>query len=207
MKHILLSLLAAVAMFAFAPSACAQDNSAMARAILNKTAKVVGRSGGISASFTMTHPSTGTVKGNIAVKGNKFNARTPQAVVWFNGKTQWTYMKKNNEVNISTPTAAQQQMMNPYTFVNIYKSGYKLSNKSVGVNNEVHMVAANNKASIQEMYVIVNKKTSVPSLIKMKHGGKWYTIAVSNFSAKNQPNSLFTFNAKEYPQAEVIDLR
>ena len=30
-------------------------------------------------------------------------------------------MKKNQEVNISTPTEAQQQSMNPYKFINIYK--------------------------------------------------------------------------------------
>ncbi len=30
----------------------------------------------------------------------------PQAIVWYNGKTQWTYMKKTNEVNVSNPTQA-----------------------------------------------------------------------------------------------------
>ena len=67
--------------------------------------------------------------------------------------------------------------------------------------------AMNSKQSIQEMYVTVNAKTSVPSQIKMKHSGKWYTINVTGFSAKNQPNSMFTFNSKDYPSAEIIDLR
>ena len=194
MKHILFSLFTAVVALLFAHTAQAQNNAAQARAILDKTAKVVGRSGGVSASFTMNAPSTGSMSGKISVKGNKFYASTPQMTVWFNGKTQWTYMKKNNEVNVSTPTAAQQQMMNPYTFINVYKSGYKLSTKPSGANNEVHMVAGNKNHSIQEMYITVNKKTSVPSQIKMKHGNKWYTISVSDFSAKNLPNSLFTFN-------------
>ncbi len=207
MKHILFSLFAAVVALLLAPTAQAQNNATQARTILDKTAKVVGRSGGVSASFTMNAPSTGSISGKISVKGNKFYASTPQTTVWFNGKTQWTYMKKNNEVNVSTPTAAQQQMMNPYTFINVYKSGYKLSTKPSGANNEVHMVAANKNHSIQEMYITVNKKTSVPSQIKMKHGNKWYTISVRDFSAKNLPNSLFTFNSKDYPSAEVIDLR
>ena len=173
MKHILFSLFAAVVALLLAPTAQAQNNATQARAILDKTAKVVGRSGGVSASFTMNAPSTGSISGKISVKGNKFYASTPQTTVWFNGKTQWTYMKKNNEVNVSTPTAAQQQMMTPYTFINVYKSGYKLSTKPSGANNEVHMVAANKNHSIQEMYITVNKKTSVPSQIKMKHGNKW----------------------------------
>ena len=208
MKHTVLSILlvAAVAVVSSVQS-MAQSNTAQARAILDKTSKVIGHKSGVSASFTLNNPTTGNVSGTIAVKGGKFNARTPQAIVWFNGKTQWTYMKKNNEVNISTPTQAQQQMMNPYTFINVYKTGYKMSSAKAGASYEVHLVAQNQKRSIQEMYVTVNSKTYVPSRVKMKHNGRWYTVTISNFSAKKQPDSLFTFNSKDYPSAEVIDLR
>lgn len=208
MKHTLLSILLAAAMAVVASvQSMAQSNPAQARAILDKTSKVIGHKSGVSASFTLNNPTTGNVSGTIAVKGGKFNARTPQAIVWFNGKTQWTYMKKNNEVNISTPTQAQQQMMNPYTFINVYKTGYKMSSTKAGGSYEVHLVAQNQKRSIQEMYVTVNSKTYVPSRVKMKHNGRWYTVTISNFSAKKLPDSLFTFNSKDYPSAEVIDLR
>lgn len=208
MKHTLLSILLVAAMAVVSSvQSMAQSNTAQARAILDKTSKVIGHKSGVSASFTLNNPTTGNVSGTIAVKGGKFNARTPQAIVWFNGKTQWTYMKKNNEVNISTPTQAQQQMMNPYTFINVYKTGYKMSSAKAGASYEVHLVAQNQKRSIQEMYVMVNSKTYVPSRVKMKHNGRWYTVTISNFSAKKQPDSLFTFNSKDYPSAEVIDLR
>lgn len=208
MKHTLLSILLVAAMAVVSSvQSMAQSNTAQARAILDKTSKVIGHKSGVSASFTLYNPTTGNVSGTIAVKGGKFNARTPQAIVWFNGKTQWTYMKKNNEVNISTPTQAQQQMMNPYTFINVYKTGYKMSSAKAGASYEVHLVAQNQKRSIQEMYVTVNSKTYVPSRVKMKHNGRWYTVTISNFSAKKQPDSLFTFNSKDYPSAEVIDLR
>lgn len=208
MKHTLLSILLVAAMAVVASvQSMAQSNPAQARAILDKTSKVIGHKSGVSATFTLNNPTTGNVSGTIAVKGGKFNARTPQAIVWFNGKTQWTYMKKNNEVNISTPTQAQQQMMNPYTFINVYKTGYKMSSTKAGGSYEVHLVAQNQKRSIQEMYVTVNSKTYVPSRVKMKHNGRWYTVTISNFSAKKLPDSLFTFNSKDYPSAEVIDLR
>lgn len=208
MKHTLLSILLVAAMAVVASvQSMAQSNPAQARAILDKTSKVIGHKSGVSATFTLNNPTTGNVSGTIAVKGGKFNARTPQAIVWFNGKTQWTYMKKNNEVNISAPTQAQQQMMNPYTFINVYKTGYKMSSTKAGGSYEVHLVAQNQKRSIQEMYVTVNSKTYVPSRVKMKHNGRWYTVTISNFSAKKLPDSLFTFNSKDYPSAEVIDLR
>ena len=208
MKHTLLSILLVAAMAVVASvQSMAQSNPAQARAILDKTSKVIGHKSGVSASFTLNNPTTGNVSGTIAVKGGKFNARTPQAIVWFNGKTQWTYMKKNNEVNISIPTQAQQQMMNPYTLINVYKTGYKMSSTKAGGSYEVHLVAQNQKRSIQEMYVTVNSKTYVPSRVKMKHNGRWYTVTISNFSAKKLPDSLFAFNSKDYPSAEVIDLR
>ncbi len=183
------------------------QSSTQARAILDKTAKTIGRADGAQADFTMSSPKAGSVSGTVYIKGNKFHARTPQAIVWFNGKTQWSYMKNTDEVSLSTPTQAQQMAMNPYTFINMYKSGFALSVKNEGSNYVVKLAAQNKQRSVQEMYVTINKKTYVPSLIRMRQGQTWSTINIRNFKAKNQPNSLFTFNAKDYPTAEIIDLR
>ena len=181
------------------------QNAAQARKILDKTAAVIGRKGGASANFTVSGK-YGNSSGTISIKGNKFNARTPQAVVWFNGKTQWTYMKKSQEVNISTPTEAQQQSMNPYKFINIYKNGFKLGVKNVSGGWQVHLYATNQKRTIKEMYVTIGKNY-YPKTIKMRQSNGWTTINVSNFKPKNLSDSMFRFNAKDYPHAEVIDLR
>lgn len=178
-----------------------------AQQVLDKTAKVIGNKSGASANFQMSSPKYGSASGSLAIKGNKFNARTGQATVWYNGKTQWTYMKKTNEVNVSTPTQAQQMSMNPYTFINIYKTGYNSSMKSVGGNYEVHLTAQNKTRSVQELIITINKSTYVPSVIKMRQGSTWSTITVSNFKAKSIPNSTFVFNSKEFPKAEIVDLR
>ena len=178
-----------------------------AKQVLDKTATVIGNKNGASAHFSISSGNYGSTSGIIAIKGNKFNARTPQAIVWYNGKTQWTYLKKNNEVNVSNPTQAQQMSMNPYTFINIYKTGYNMELKNSGANHVVHLTAQNQKRSVAELYITINKKTYVPSLIKMRQGKNWSTITISNFSKKNIPNSSFIFNSKEFPTAEVIDLR
>lgn len=178
-----------------------------AQQVLDKTAAVIGNKGGASANFNMSSSKYGSASGSIAIKGNKFNARTPQAIVWFNGKTQWTYLKKTNEVNVSNPTQAQQMSMNPYTFINIYKTGYKSTLKTVGSNYVVHLVANNQKRSVAEMYITINKKTHIPSVVKMRQCNTWSTITVSNFRARSVSNSTFNFNSKECPGAEVIDLR
>lgn len=91
-----------------------------ARSILDKAAATVSNPSGIQAHFQMI-TKQGTTSGDISVKGNKFHATTPDATIWFDGKTQWTYMKGNEEVNVSNPTEAELQAINPYNFINIYK--------------------------------------------------------------------------------------
>ena len=76
-----------------------------------------------------------------------------------------------------------------------------------GSNYVVHLVANNQKRSVAEMYITINKKTHIPSVVKMRQGNTWSTITVSNFKAKSVSNSTFNFNSKECPGAEVIDLR
>nr|MBP7473052.1 hypothetical protein [Prevotella sp.] len=175
--------------------------------VMNKTAAVIGRQGGCRASFNMSSPKYGSSAGSIAIKGNKFNARTNKAIVWYNGKTQWSYMKSTNEVNVSSPNRDRQMSLNPMSFINIYKTGFNNSMTKKGSNYIVHLTAKSKKRSIQEMYITISKRTNVPSKVRMRQGKTWSTITISNFKAVNQSNSTFTFNAKDYPTAEVIDLR
>lgn len=181
------------------------QNATQARKILDKTASIIGRKGGAVANFSISGK-YGNSSGTIAIKGNKFNAKTPQAIVWYDGKTQWTYMKKNQEVNVSTPTEAQQQSMNPYKFISIYKNGFKLGMKNVSEGWKIHLYATNQKRTIKEMYIVVGKNY-LPKTIRMRQSNGWTTIKVTNFKAKNLADTMFRFNAKDFPNAEVIDLR
>lgn len=200
-KIFLISLLSLCSFCTFA------QNTAEAKKVLDKTAAIVGRQGGAQAKFTVSSSNMDSQAGTIAIKGSMFQAKTPKAIVWYNGKTQWSYLRQTNEVNISTPTEAKRMSMNPYTFISMYKNGYDLSLTKKGNNYVVHMTAQNKKRSVQEVYITINKKTSIPSQVKMKQGNTWTNINISNFRAVNQPNSNFTFNPKDFPQAEVIDLR
>ncbi len=183
------------------------QNPTLARKVLDKTAAVVGNKKGAMAKFTVSGSKIGTTSGTIAIKGSMFHASTPKAIVWFNGKTQWSYLKSTNEVNVSTPSAAQRMRMNPYAFITLYKSGYNLGVTTKGANHVVHMTAQSKKQPVQEIYLTVNSKTYTPSMVKMKENGAWTTISVNGFKAKSLPNSTFTFKQKEFPSAEVVDLR
>lgn len=185
---------------------CGVATAQTARQVLDKAAATVSNKGGVSARFS-TNGSYGSTSGTIAVKGNKFHATTPLATVWFDGKTQWTYMKKNNEVNVNNPSGSSLQSLNPYHFVNLYRSGYSYTMKKSGGKYEVHLTATNKNKAAQEMYIVVNATNFAPVQVRVKQKKGWGTINISNLKKSNLSDNVFRFNAKEFPSAEVIDLR
>lgn len=192
-------------LFALVLSIVVTVSAQTARQILDKTAATMNVAGGAKANFKMSGK-YGNASGSIAIKGNKFTASTPASIVWYDGKTQWTYMKKSQEVNVSRPTEAQQQALNPYKFINIYKQGYKLSATPVAGGWQVHLVAQNKARTIKEMYVTVGKNYQLKQ-VKMRQTNGWTTLSVTNFKKAKLSDSHFRFNSKDFPDAEVIDLR
>ena len=197
MKRIIFTLICALSL--------ANVSAQTAKEILDKAASVVNAKKGAMADFVMSGK-YGNAAGTISIKGNKFVANTPQAKMWYDGKTQWTYMTSTEEVNVSTPTEAQQQTMNPYRFINLYNMGYAMTKKEVKNGYEVYLKATNPKRTIREMYITVNNQF-VPTNVKMKTAKGWTNINISNFRKASLPDKAFRFNAKDYPKAEVIDLR
>lgn len=203
MKKIFLILLLFVS---FVVPASAQS-ALQAKKLLDRTAALVGNKGGASASFTVSSAKLGKNSGTIRIKGNKFQATTNSAIVWYNGKTQWSMLKSTNEVNVSTPNATQQAAMNPYTFINLYKKGYRLSMTSKGNVATVTMKKTGGNSSISQAIVQINKRTAYPIQVKLLQNGSWITISISNFKKQQLSDAVFVFQQKDYPQAEVIDLR
>ena len=186
---------------------CIGAQAESAKSILDKAAATISNPGGVQANFQMISKQFGSTSGTISIKGHKFHASTPQAIVWFDGKTQWTYMKNNDEVNVSNPTEAELQSINPYNFINIYKKGFKLSSKKVNDSYEVHLKSTDKNRKIQEMYIIVDQQSYRPTHVKMLQNGKWSVLLISGLKSTSLSDGMFQFNAKDFPQAEIIDLR
>ena len=177
-----------------------------AKSVLDKAASTVTMKEGVKADFKMTG-SMGSTSGTIIIKGKKFHATTPQASIWFDGKTQWTYMKDNDEVNICNPTEAQLQAINPYNFLNLYKKGYDATLNSNGNSHIVHLTASTASSKIKELFITVDKKTYHPTQVKLLQGKKWTIFDITNMKKQSANDAEFCFNAKDFPHAEIIDLR
>lgn len=178
-----------------------------AKDVLDKCAAVVSNKDGVKASFRMESARYGSSSGTIAVKGRKFCVTTDIASIWFDGKTQWTYLKKNDEVSVTTPTEVQLQTLNPYNFITMYKKGFKQTMTTNASSYNVHLTADNSSKKISEMFITIDKKSYTPTEVKVLQGNKWTTFTISNLQKSKLDDAMFRFNSKDFPTAEVIDLR
>jgi len=178
-----------------------------ARQVLDKCAATVSAKDGVQAKFTMQSAQYGSASGTIAVKGRMFQASTTVSSMWFDGKTLWTYMAKNDEVNVTNPTEAQLQALNPYNFINLYKQGFKYTMTKTSADFKVHLTATDAKRKIRELFITVDQKSYQPKEVKMLQNQKWTTFTISDLKAQKLADSVFRFNSKDFPSAEVIDLR
>ena len=137
----------------------------------------------------------------------KLHMKSDASTMWFDGKTLWTYMASNEEVNISRPTKQQLQTLNPYTFINLYKKGYKETMTSSATEHIVHLTATDPQHRIREAFITVDKTSYAPKTIKMLIDQKWTTFTVTGLKQEKLADSRFSFDADAYPDAEIIDLR
>ena len=178
-----------------------------AKQVLDRCAAVVSARDGVQADFAMNSAQFGDATGQIMVKGKMFMASTSVASLWFDGRTLWTYMTKNNEVNVTTPSEAQLQVLNPYNFINMYKKNFKYTMTQTSTAYNVHLTSTDNTRKVKEMFITMDKKTYHPTEVKVLQNQKWTTFTISNLKTVKLDDATFRFNSKDFPSAEVIDLR
>jgi len=205
----LLTLLAA---FLLAASPLQAQN---AKSLLDKAASKLLKSGGMQASFTATTfkgtKENGTVSGTLQVQGTKFKVTTSGMTTWFDGKTQWSMLSGSDEVNISTPSAAEVQKMNPYHFITLYKKGYATFAKKVNYQGKAcHEITlkGNANAEVSRMVILLNA-ANTPVNVRIKdRKGNWMRFRISSLqTGKKFPDSTFRFDKSKHPGTEIIDLR
>ena len=187
--------------------------------ILEQCAQTIKKSYAIETSFSISenflnNKSDYTIEGMLINKGNKFVLDTPDSKTWFDGKTQWSLLKNNEEVNISSPTAQELTMLNPISLIELYQRGNKTICKGEKKMNgttmqEIQIVSSNKQSVWSSLNLLINKTTLLPASITFKQrDGKTSTIHFAKMKTRvNLPDSFFVFNQKAYPNVEIIDLR
>jgi outer membrane lipoprotein-sorting protein len=195
------------------------QKDAMAKDLLDKSSEIFTRSAGISAFFTFNiknvrAKTAESFDGTILMKGDKFFLSTPEADAWFDGKTQWVYLKNNQEVNISEPTKEELQLMTPAILFRIYKKDFNY--KYVGERTDIKgfpvyelELIPQKKTDIKKIIVQVDKKNNLPvSIVILNKNEINNNIYINKYqTGQNYSDDTFVFDKKKYSGVEIIDLR
>lgn len=154
-------------------------------------------------------------------KSNKFRVtiydQADKAVVGqeiiSDGKSQWTYNKKDKEVELSEADHSGEGF-NPAQLFTIYEKGYKyVYNGDEKVDGKMCQVIDltpedSNKQFFKVRLSIDKIKKQIYSVVVFDKNGSRYTYVIRTFTPNVKvPESTFTFDKKDHPGVEVVDLR
>jgi outer membrane lipoprotein-sorting protein len=129
------------------------------------------------------------------------------------GKTQWTYMPKEKEVQVNDVNTSAEGM-NPAQLFTLYEKGYKYIytglQKQAGKNYQViELTPTDAKQSIFKIKLLIDKeKKQIYSAQLFDKSGSRYNYTIKTFTPNAPVNAnTFTYNAKAHPGIEVVDLR
>ncbi|KAA6329657.1 Outer-membrane lipoprotein carrier protein [termite gut metagenome] len=203
----------------FALSLKAQTSQTEPQKILDNASAAIRTGGGIKVDFIVKMFDESRLleemQGSIQLREEKILLKTDDTVIWFDGKTQWSYWAETEEVNVTTPTREELQSISPYVLLSAYQKGFECQKGSKTlfqgkpINEVLLTAAANNRQDILRARLYILKETYQLVFIELEQqGGSRSEITVTGYQTKkNYDDALFRFSTKEYPNAEIIDLR
>lgn len=190
-----------------------------AKVILDKVSATFKTYQTVTANFTLTVTNAankveGSRSGVIYMKGPKYRVNISGQEIYSDGANIWTYDKSANEVQLTKFDAASNTITPQKMFTDFYDKDflYKLNGeKKEGgkVIQEIDLTPIDKTKPFFKVLVYVDKATSniVSSKVFEKNGNHYIYKITSMKPNTTLPDSLFTFDPKKYPKAEIIDLR
>jgi outer membrane lipoprotein-sorting protein len=198
----------------------AQTTDAKAKAILAEVSKKYRAYNVIKTdfSFTLENPQAKikeTQQGSLVANSNanKYKVTMTDQELYSDGKSQWTYLKANKEVQV-TDVDNNTDGINPAKIFTIYEKGYKYlftGEKKVGTKTlqTIDLSPLDIKKSIFKIRLTIDKVAKqITNVVIFDKSGNRYTYAIKSFTPNVKvAESAFAFDAKKYPGVEVVDLR
>jgi outer membrane lipoprotein-sorting protein len=196
-----------------------------AKAILDELAKQTKTYSTLQAEFSATTEKQTTNKesavtdsqtGMLEIKGSKYKLSFKGQMIFCDSKTQWTYIKESNEVQINKapdPNAADD--INPVNIFTIYEKGYKYKYEKEETLNGVKVEVVNlfpldpDKKSFHTIRLSIDKvKKQIVGVKILNKNGTVNTITMKKFTTNSDmDDSMFTFPKANYKGVEEVDLR
>lgn len=196
------------------------QKDAKAKVILNEVSKKYRSYNIVKADFTLLIDDQqsnlkDTQQGTLYVKANanKYKISMTGQDIISDGKTLWTYLKEEKEVQV-TNVNNNDEALNPAKIFTIYEKGFKYlytGDKKIGT--KVYQIIDLTPIDINRSYFkirlsIDKAAKQIANAVIFEKSGNKYTYTVKSFVPNAKVSeSTFTFDAKKYPGVEVVDLR
>jgi len=156
-----------------------------------------------------------TQQGTLYVKAsaNKYKVTMTDQDVISDGKSQWTYLKKDKEVQVSNVDNSSESL-NPAQIFTIYEKGFKYlytgeTKAGAKTYQMIDLSPTDTNKSFFKIRLSIDKVAKrIASVLIFDKNGNRYTYTIKTFVPNVKvPETTFTFDAKKYPGVEVVDLR
>lgn len=211
-------LILLISILFLAPYVYSQDNS-NAKTILDAVSKQTKSYTSIEISFSYTMENKAKklkeVKtGSAVLKGDKYYLNFSGQEVFCDGKTIWTYIKDNNEVQINNVNANDEQAFNPSQLLTDYSKKFtpkfiKEETRGAVIYQIIDLTPLKARSYIKiRLEIDKAKKQIANSIVYDKNGSTTYTYAITKFvTNKTFADSKFIFKKSDHPGVEEVDLR
>jgi len=197
----------------------AQTAENKAKKILDKVSVTTKAFTTISADFTFElNNQQQSIKekavGTIKVKGDKYVLKLMGTTTFCNGKTIWTVLDDDEEVNISEIEEGDDKTLNPAEIFTMYEKGFKYSFlKEVFEDTRalyvIDLIPEDPDSEFSRIRLKIDKvKNTVYSMQRFSNNGNIYTIKIKKYTTNaTMSDAMFVFNKAKYPDFDIIDNR
>ena len=154
---------------------------------------------------------SGDQTGSLLLQGKCFVLDCAGITSWYDGETQWSYVRQNDEVNVSTPTEEELNTVHPYAWIshseNAFHCRYAGQRQAGGKTVEEVVLTPKQGNSLPSITLRIGTDHRPVSICLQADGQRQEFTVTTYETLQRQPLSAFRFPIKEYPNAEIVDLR
>lgn len=152
----------------------------------------------------------GNKKGTVYMKGTKYRIKVTEQDIFCDGSNVWTVDQAAKEITLTRIDPSNNAITPQKLFTNFYDKDflYKVNSDARGI-QEIELTPIDKSKMFHKVIVFINKATKTITSTKIfEKAGNRYTYTVSGMNTKSLiPDATFSFNQKNYPGMELVDLR
>jgi outer membrane lipoprotein-sorting protein len=198
----------------------AETNDAQATKLLDKISKKYDAYKALDLDFSLVVEVPGekkmTQKGRISQAKEAYRLTMDDQTIISDGKTNWIYLKKNNEVQITDVQVGDKNgLLTPRQLLSMYKGKdyvYAIVDKTTEngvVLTQIEFKPTSKSSEYSKIRLAINEKTGFISSVRAfaKDGSRYAFVVVKHNTAAKHAAMHYTFDKAQFPGARVEDLR